>query len=84
MKTFNSFLEEAKKNYNKVYAGKLEAAKRQQMDHFRKHKERFQKQKEEEQNRKEEERENDEYIKHIDNLRAEIKKEVKKEYGIKN
>jgi hypothetical protein len=91
MKTFADFLTEAKtrkSNYAKVYAAKVAAERERQQKYVQSHKDRIkqnlQKHQEAEARRKEEEEENKEYIKHIDNLKSEIRDKVKKEYGIRD
>ena len=92
MKTFADFITEAKKqvekpNYSEKYAKKVEALKTRQSEYAKAHKDRLQqkmqKRKEIEDRNKEEEKENQEYISHIDNLKKEIRREIKNEYGIK-
>ena len=89
MKTFADFILEAKQSksdYSKVYAAKVAAVRERQNNFVKSQKEkiqqRLQRQQEAENRKKEEEKENQEYIKHIKDLKKEIKRDVKKEYGI--
>ena len=92
MKTFAQFIQtlvESKRKSKhdgdkKKYQSKRELAMQRQRENLEDRKQKLQKQREEEQHRQEEERENDEYIKHVENLRAEIKKEIKDKHGIED
>jgi len=95
MKRFIDFLSEAtskKKsrsdNYKKSYAEKVASVRDNQRRNAEEYKDRVhqmhQKREEIESRNKEEEQENKEYIKHIDDLKKEIKSQVKKEYGIED
>ncbi len=91
MKTFADFIAEAKKNksdYSKTYAAKVSAARESQQKHIQSHRDKvnqhLEKERESSERKEEEEKENQEYIKHIDDLKKEIKAELKQKYGIKN
>jgi len=93
MKTFAQSLQELEeaKSYKKVYAAKVAAARQRQSDDIENRKKRFAQQRESEQHRKEEEaeqkreeEEHKEYVKHVDQLRKDIRHEIKQEYGIKD
>ena len=93
MKTFAEFLQqlEESKSYRKVYAAKVQAARKRQSDDIENRKNRFLQQRESEQKRKEEEaeqhreeEEHKEYVKHVDQLKNDIRQEIKREYGIKD
>ena len=95
MKRFIDFLSEAtskkksrSSDYKKSYAEKVASVRDNQRRKAEEYKDRVhqihQKRQEVESRNKEEEKENQEYIKHIDNLKKEIKSQVKKEYGIKD
>jgi hypothetical protein len=91
MKTFADFIAEAKKSksdYSKVYAAKVSDARERQQKHVQSHKDKIhqhlEKEKQEAERKEEEEKENQEYIKHIDSLKKEIKDDMKRQYNIKN
>jgi len=91
MKTFIDFLLEAqskKPNYSKQYSEKALSARDRQKQYVEAQREkvnkRLEQQQEAERRKEEEEEENQEYIRHVDQLKKDIKKDIEKEYKNRN